>query len=221
MRYHRGFSLYHMRMRCSLRLLSCSPALPDYQIEEEWSPYERCEYANRYFRCRDCPADGIDCSPERLLLGVAIDAGRDKRESDGLAAILPGQGKGGAVAGDQKFPFPAVPSLPAGADGMDDIFTRKSISFCDFCGSRFTAAKRPTFLQKLWPGGPVDAAIYAPASQKGGVGGIDDGVHMHFSNIIPYDLQRHRCFPFRSPGKGVCCRAGQSSPGIFSAIIVT
>ena len=71
---------------------------------------------------------------------------------------------------------------------MDHIFTRKLVGFRDFCGTGSAAAERPAFFQEPWPRGPVDAAVYASASQKRGVRGIDDGVHMHFGDIVPDDL---------------------------------
>ena len=57
-------------------------------------------------------------------------------------------------------------ALPAGPDGMDDIFRRKAISSGNFCITGSAAADRTTFGQELRPCSAVNSAVDpSPAEQ--------------------------------------------------------
>lgn len=53
-------------------------------------------------------------------------------------------------------------------------------------------------LQKFRPRRPVDAVVHASAAQQGIVDRIDDGIHLHFGNVLPHKFQWHKGPPSRS-----------------------
>ena len=57
--------------------------------------------------------------------------------------------------------------------------------------SRFAAVQGAALGQQFWPGGTVDGTVHTSAAQQALVGGVDDGVHLHGSNIISHDMQGH------------------------------
>lgn len=50
---------------------------------------------------------------------------------------------------------------------------------------------KPPRVRQLQPGGTVDGAVYTSAAQQTHLGSVDDGVHLHGSNIISHDMQGH------------------------------
>ena len=100
----------------------------------------------RHVVFREKFADGIHRYAERLILGVAEDAGGDQREGDRLAAVLLCQRKTRPVAGDELFPLAAPASVPHGADGVDHIFARQTVCAGDPGVAGPAAAQRPALL---------------------------------------------------------------------------
>jgi hypothetical protein len=70
------------------------------------------------------------------------------------------------VAGGKMGIFPAAAAMPDRADGMDHVFGRQPISTGDLGIAGGAAAKGAAFVQELRPGGTVDGAIDAPATEQ-------------------------------------------------------
>ena len=63
----------------------------------------------------------------------------------------------------------------------------------------FAYIQRADFLsgrQQTGTGFCVNPRIGTGTHHGTGVGGIDDGIHLHIGNIISYDLKRHLATPF-------------------------
>ena len=135
--------------------------------------------------------DGVYRHLQRLILGVAEDAGGDQRERHGLASVGQGQLQRGAVGGDQQFPLPVATASPDGTHSMDDKLRRQAVALCDLGLSRFAAVQGVALGQQLRPGGTVDIPVHTSAAQQALVGDVDDGVRPHGGDIVSYNLQRH------------------------------
>ena len=80
------------------------------------------------------------------------------------------------------------------ANGMDNVFAWQVIATRHLCAARHAAVQRYAFFKQLRPSRAVYAAINAPAAEQGHVSGVNNGVHVHFRNIVSYYPQRH-CVP--------------------------
>jgi len=70
------------------------------------------------------------------------------------------------VAGRKMGIFPASAAMPDRADGMDHVFGRQPVPACDLRIAGVAAAERTAFVQQLGPGGAVDGAVNATATQQ-------------------------------------------------------
>ena len=140
--------------------------------------------------------NGLDRHAERLILGIAVNAGGYERKRDGTAMPPSGKRKRRAVAGSKDILF-AVPSVhPMRPDGVNDVFTGQPVSPRELCISRRTSAKRRALPQQLASGSAVDRSIHAETirTEQRLVRGVDDGVHPHSGDIVSDDLKRHFSF---------------------------
>lgn len=78
---------------------------------------------------------------------------------------------------------------------MDHEFGWQVVSFRDLGLPRLTAVKRSALCQQLRPCGLVDGAVYAATAQQSLVGGVYNGIHLHFRDVVSDDLKRHRAPP--------------------------
>ena len=101
------------------------------------------------------------------------------------------QCQGSAVTGDKLFPFSVFSVPPARADGVDHILARQSISLCDFRAAGFAATQRLTLRKQLRSCSSVDAAVNTATAQKRAVRRIDDSIHLHFCDVVSYNLKGH------------------------------
>ena len=131
--------------------------------------------------------DGVHRHAERLILGVAEDAGGDQREGYRLAVVLLGQRKARPVAGDKLLPLAVAAAVPHGADGVNHIPAGQAVGFGDLGVTCLAAAQRPTLGQQLRPCRTMDAAIHAASAQQGLLGRVDNGVHGHFRDVVAND----------------------------------
>lgn len=63
--------------------------------------------------------------------GVAVGAGADGGEGDGVDGVLLGEGKAATVALGEQFGFLVLAALPDGADGVDDPTGGEVVAFGD------------------------------------------------------------------------------------------
>ena len=162
-------------------------------------------------------ADRVDGDSERLILRKTIDAGGDQRKGDRLAVVFPGQEERRPIAGGEHFRLPLAAAPPYGPHGMDHILAGQPVALRDPGAPGLAAAQCPAFLQQLGAGGAMDTAVDAAAAQKRRIGRVDDGVHVHFRDVIPDDLKGHRATRLSSAptGGGASSREARSteSPG--------
>ena len=109
-------------------------------------------------------ADGVHRHLERLILGIAKNAGGDQRKGDRFAAVLLRQRKAGAIAGGELFPLAALTAVPHGAHGVDDVAARQAVRARDLCLAGPAAAQRPALLEQLRSRRTVDAAVHAASA---------------------------------------------------------
>ena len=111
-------------------------------------------------------ADGVHRYAERLILGVAEDAGGDQRKGHRLAVMLFSQHKARSVAGDKLLPLAVAAAVPHGADGVDHILARQVVGIGDLGVAGLAAAQRPALGQQLRPRRAVDAASPSGAKSR-------------------------------------------------------
>jgi len=136
-------------------------------------------------------ADGVHRHPERLILGIAKNAGGDQRKCHRLTAVLLRQRKAGAIAGGELFPLAVLTAVPHGANGVDDVAARQAVRAGDLGLAGPAAAQRPALLEQLRPRRTVDAAIHAATAQQRFLRRVDDGVHGHFRDVVANDDKGH------------------------------
>lgn len=127
--------------------------------------------------------------PARPFDRKAIRARADRRESNGVDAVLFRQGKTFAVATGEKLVFAVVPAVPDRADGVDDPFRGQIITLGDFRLAGFAAVERAALFQQLRPGGAMDGAVHAAAAQERSVGGVDDGIDVLLGDVALEDCE--------------------------------
>ena len=71
---------------------------------------------------------------------------------------------------------------------MDDLLCRKRIAPRELRVSESERCQAPTFLVKSGTGKGVQRKINAAVSEHLFVGRIDNGIHVHFRDVLPYDL---------------------------------
>ena len=92
-------------------------------------------------------ANGVHRHAQRLILGVAEDAGGDQWESHRFAVVLLGQRKARLITGDKLLPLAAAAAVPHGADGVDRIPAGQAIGLGDLGIAGLAAAQRPALGQ--------------------------------------------------------------------------
>jgi hypothetical protein len=143
-------------------------------------------------------ADAVHRHPERLILGIAENAGGDQRKCHRLAAMLLRQRKARPVAGGELFPLAVLTAVPHGADGVDHIFARQAVCAGDLGLASPAAAQRPALSEQFRPRRPVDAAIHAASAQQRFLRRVDDGVHTHFRDVVSNDDKGHIMYRLHS-----------------------
>ena len=143
-------------------------------------------------------ADGVHRHPERLILGVAEDAGGDQRKGNRLTAVLLRQRKAGVIAGGELFPLAVLTAVPHRADGVDDVAARQAVRARDLGLAGPAAAQRPALLEQLRPRRTVDAAIHAATAQQRFLRRVDDGVHGHFRDVVANNDKGHIVYRLHS-----------------------
>jgi hypothetical protein len=78
---------------------------------------------------------------------------------------------------------------------VDDPPGGEAIPFADTGLTGGTTPDLPRFLKEFRPCPLMDGSIHPTASQEGGVGCINNGIHLLFGNISFYDLHP----PFHHP----------------------
>ena len=77
------------------------------------------------------------------------------------------------------------------SERYDDKLCWQAVALRDLGLSGLAAAQGAALGQQLRSGGTVDGAVYTSAAQQALVGSVDDGVHLHGSNIMSNDMQGH------------------------------
>lgn len=75
-----------------------------------------------------------------------------------------------------------------GANGVYDIFAGELVCVCEFGLSYVTAVELFAFEHKLCAVSRMNGGIYTTAPRKALIRGIDDGVNLHFRDIVSNDL---------------------------------
>jgi len=136
-------------------------------------------------------ADGVNCNLESLILRIAENAGGDQGECNRFAAVFLRQHERSLIAGDQQFTFTMLSIVPARTDSVDNIFAGQLVALCDFCVPGFAAVERFTCCQQLRSCSTMNTAVHTAATQQRLVGSVDDGINLHFRNVVSHNLERH------------------------------
>lgn len=83
-----------------------------------------------------------------------------------------------AITGREQLVLSVLPAIPDRADGVDHMLGRQAIAAGDLGGAGIAAAQSPALGQQLRPGGAVNRAVDAAATEQASVGGVDDCVHV-------------------------------------------
>ena len=108
----------------------------------------------------------VDRDPGGAVLRETVDAGRDRREGNGTAAVLPGERQRVAVAGSEHLVLPLPAAVPDRAHGVDDVARLQRVTAGDPRLTRRAAAERPAFFQQARPRRTVDRPVN-PAAADG------------------------------------------------------
>ena len=103
--------------------------------------------------------------------------------------------EGGAVAGNQPLALSTLTAQPARTDCVNDIFAGQLVALHDFCAPAFAAVERFTFCQQLRSCSAMNAAVHTAATQQRLIGSVDDGVNLHFCDVISDDNEAALFYP--------------------------
>ena len=120
----------------------------------------------------------FSCRPQR----IAINTGRNGRESDAMDAMRPGQHEGIPIAVAEQFGVLGCAAVHR-ADGVDDVLCLEAVASRNLCFAGFAAVQGTAFFQQVRAGGPMNGPIHAAPAQQAVVGRIDDALHVCLSDI--------------------------------------
>ena len=141
---------------------------------------------------------GLQGHMGRLGQGIAVYPGADGGEIHRAAAVGQGQLQAAEIAAAQQGSLPVAAALPDGAGGVDHIAAGQVIGPGELGMAGFAAPQGAALGQQAGPGGPVDGPVHPQAPQQGGVGGVDDGVHGYFRDVIANDDKGHIVYRLHS-----------------------
>ena len=116
-------------------------------------------------------------------------------KGDAFAAARPGQRQRVLITGGQKRPLAKRAAAPDGAYGVENVLAGQVEAPGRLGLAGLAAAQRLAGCLQPRPCRAVDGPVHAPAARQRGVGGVDDGVHGHFGDVVANDLQRHGVLP--------------------------
>lgn len=87
------------------------------------------------------------------------------------------------VTGSQQVCFSLATTAPDWSYGMDHMPSLQSIAFRDLGLTCFTTFESAALRQQQRPGSFMDGTIHPTTAEEGGVGGVDNGVHVESGNV--------------------------------------
>ena len=133
---------------------------------------------------------------QRLLQGIAINTGGNQRKGNGTKARLCRQSKGGTIAAAQKHGLSRLSPAPNGAHRVDHRLRWQCKPFCHHCLSCGTASQLPAGTRHLRIPCCGKNRTADPSSRgQGGIGRIDNDIHMHRGNVLFYNRKWHTNCP--------------------------
>jgi len=126
-----------------------------------------------------------------LVLGKTVIVGGDEGKGDGSAAMGQCQLQGFIITAAKQDFLSIAAAVPYRANGVDNVFGGKTESGGDGSVSHRNGADLLPGSQKLRTGFFVDAGIGTQSYHRPGIGGIDDGIHLHMGDVISHDLKGH------------------------------
>src|SRR5262249_16297332 len=138
---------------------------------------------------RDLCRHGADGDARRALRRKAIDAGRDGGKRDRAQALRGRERQRRAITGRKQVVLALVAAAPHRTARLDDVLGLEAIAAGDLGGAGVAAAERATLGEKVRPGGAVNGAIDAAATEQRSVGGVDDGPDIERGDVGDADLE--------------------------------
>ncbi len=140
-------------------------------------------------------ADSLDGYLRSFELGVAIDSCADVGKGDGTNTMGLCQFQGIEVAVAKLLGFAPVAAVPSRTDCMNHFLCGQFTcggddGFADLAAA-LSGADLPTFVENRGASGPMYRSIYPAASQKGGIGCIDDRIDFDLGDVTSYELDIH------------------------------
>ena len=136
--------------------------------------------------------DRSDGKFQHLILWVSVCTRADERERNGLTAVLDRELQGLYVAGAQDYAFTGKSALPNGPRRVDDVTARQIIAPRDFSVTESEGGKSFAFLVKSRSCGGMNRKIHATVTDHVLVRCIDNGVDLHFCDVLSDYLKWHR-----------------------------
>ena len=124
----------------------------------------------------------------RVLDGVAVDAGRDRREGHRAAAQLIGDLESTAVAGGEELGLALIPAAPDRPDGVDHVPRREIAGRRGLGVTRGAAAEAAALLENRRAAGTVDRPVDAAAAEQRLVGRVHDRVDVLLRDVTLNEL---------------------------------
>ena len=152
--------------------------------------------------------DGLCGNADGIGTRIAVNAGGDQRKGNRFAPRFFCQTQGRAVTGGKQDRFSALTVVIDRSHGVDDVLCRQIVAGCDLGISRFAAAERHAFGEQSRSCRTVNGTVDTASSQKGRIRGVDDGVNLHFGDILSDEQKRHERAPFYDQSIGYGSAAG-------------
>src|SRR5579859_6175410 len=148
----------------------------------EYHAAERRRRRKRFYHGRDRDAGGT-------VGGKAINAGRNRRESNRAKMMNLAERDGAAIAGRQQFILAAPAAAPYRPHRMDHILGRQPVSARDLGVAGLPAAQRAALGKELGASRAMNRAIDTAAAQKRRVRRVHDGVNAERGDVSNNDFE--------------------------------
>lgn len=128
-------------------------------------------------------------------LGIAVDSCTDVGEGDRTNPVSFCKLQGMEVAVAKLLGLAPVAAVPSRTDRVNHFLCGQFAcgsddGFADLAAA-LSGADLPTFVENRGASGPMYRSIYPAASQKGGIGCIDDRIDFDLGDVTSYELDIH------------------------------
>ena len=138
----------------------------------------------------------LNCKFQHLVLRVAVSTCRNKRKRNGFTAVLNCKFERLGIAGFEDNALARKTAVPHGTRGVNYVLGIKVIAVCDFCRAESEGSELFAFNIKQRTCGIMYGKVNTAVAHHFLVGGVYNGINLHFRYVLSDNFKRHILTPF-------------------------